>query len=126
MKTPVGILLSVVSIGGSLRLVDSELRMALPLNCPSELKDTIRHHKSALVDLMGLTFVVVWSEVLNTIVFFAADEATAESLVSAGAERGIIYTRAELEALVRERVTAKELPRFHEARRISKRKWTNP
>jgi hypothetical protein len=106
--------------------VDGELRMALPLNCSLELKDTIRQHKSALVDLMGLTFVVVWSEVLNTIVFFAADEATAESLVSAGADRGIIYTRAELEVLVRERVTAEELPRFHEAKRMFKGKWTNP
>jgi hypothetical protein len=108
-----------------LRIADGELRMALPANCSSELKDTIRQHKSALVQLMGLTFLIVWSQVLNTIVFFAADDSTAESLVSAGAERGSIYTREELEVLVRGRVKAKELRRLHEAKRIFSGKWTN-
>jgi hypothetical protein len=71
---------------------------------------------------MRLTFLVVHSGALNSIVFFVPDDPTKESLVSAGADRGSIYTRAELEALVRQRITPKELRGFHAAKRIFKGK----
>ena len=118
MRTSVEILLSVARTGGWLRIVDGQLRMALPANCPPGLKDAVRQLKPALLNLMRLTFLVVSSRVLDdAIVFFVPDEATKESLVAAGADRSAIYTRDELSALVARQVTAQELRLIHEAKR---------
>lgn len=125
MKTPVQILLRVVSIGGQLDIVNGRLRMLLPPDCPPELKDEIRHHKSFLVSLMRLAF-AFRSDVLNSIIFFVADDTTKESLVAAGADLGSIYTRAELEMLVRRRITPTELRLIHAAKQRFNAKVTNP
>jgi hypothetical protein len=116
MKTPVELLLMVTSIEGRLAIAGEKLRMLLPADCPQELKDEIRQHKPALLDLMRLTFLILQSDVLEAIVFFASDDVTKESLVAAGAEPGSIYIRAELEVLVRQRITPKELRLIHSAR----------
>jgi hypothetical protein len=126
MKTPVEVLLTVVRIGGKLDSAGDRLRMLLPANCPPELKDDIRQHKAALLDLMQLRFLIVRSAVLNATVFFTSDDATKESMVAAGADSGSIYTRAELEVLVRGRITATELRLFHAAKQRFNAKVTNP
>jgi hypothetical protein len=116
MKTPVELLLTVINIDGRLATAGDRLRVLLPADCPPELKDEIRQHKPALLDLMRLTFLVVRSGVLDSIVFFVADDTTKESLVSAGADLGSIYTKAELDVLVRGRTTVKELRLIHAAK----------
>jgi hypothetical protein len=126
MRTPAEIFLNVVSAGGWLRMLDGQLRMALPADCSPELKDAIRQHKPALVNLMRLSFLIVWSKVLDSIIFFVPDDATKESLVSAGASTGTIYTRPELAVLVRQRLTAEELSLIHAAKRRFNGKVTNP
>jgi hypothetical protein len=113
MKTPVELLLTIAKIGGRITSAGERLRMLLPAECPPELKNDIRWHKSALLKLMGLTFLIVRSSVLSTTVFFVADEATKQSLTLAGAKSGSIYTRAELGTLVARRTTPKELRLIH-------------
>jgi hypothetical protein len=85
----------------------------------------IRQHKPALLDLMRLTFLVVRSGALDSIVFFVPDDPTKEALVSAGARPGSVYTRSELEKLVRQRVTPEDLVRIHAAKQIFNGKVTN-
>jgi hypothetical protein len=46
-------------------------------------------------------FVMVYSKALEEIIFFCEDEDTKAMLVEAGAEPFSIYTRAELEVLVK-------------------------
>jgi hypothetical protein len=109
MRTPVELLLTVANIGGRISTAGDRLRTLLPPDCPPELKNEIRQHKPALLKLMRLTFLIVQSGVLGTIVLFVPDDATKKSLVRAGADSGSIYTRAELGALVSRRVTPTEL-----------------
>jgi hypothetical protein len=125
MKNPFDVLVRVTSAGGWLRMVDGELRMALPADCPPDFKDTIRQHKPALVKLMRRTFLLVSSRVLNdAVVLFVPDDATKDSLVTAGADRNAIYTRDELSALVARKVTPQELRLIHEAKRRFNAKLT--
>ena len=126
MKTPVEVLLTVARIGGRLSVIGDKLRMLLPSDCASELKDAIRLHKPALIDLLQLTFLIVRSDLLNSIVFFVPDEPTKELLVSAGAEPGSIYTREELRPLVQCRITAEELRLLHAAKLGFNGKIANP
>jgi len=123
---PVEVLVAVDAIGGQLSTVGDKLRALLPADCPQQLKDAIRQHKPALLNLMGLTLLIVRSGVLNAIVFFVPDDGTKESLVSAGANAGIIYTRSELEKLVRRRITPEELLLIHARKQIFNRQWANP
>ena len=76
MKTPIETFLEVERIGGRLGSADDKLRMLLPADCPPELKEAIRQHKSGLLELLRLNFLVVRSETLNTTVFWTPDEAT--------------------------------------------------
>ena len=126
MKTPADVLLSVAGIGGHLSAVGDKLQMLLPSDCAPELKDAIRLHKLALLDLLQQAFLIVQSDALNSIVFFVADDTTKESLVSAGADPGSIYTKAELDVLVRRRTTVKELRLIHAAKQRFNGKVTSP
>jgi hypothetical protein len=116
MKRAVEVLLRVAAIDGRLGVAGDKLRMLLPNDCASDLKDAIRQHKSVLLEVLQLTFVVVQSGALSATVFFVPDEATKEKLVTAGAEQGSIYSAAELEELIRCRVTGAELPLIHSAK----------
>ena len=109
-------LLSVVGTGGRLNIVGDKLRALLPSDCAPELKDAIRQHKPALLDLLQLTFLIVQSDALSSIVFFVPDDPTKESLVAAGAEPGGIYTKEELRSLVQRRITPEELRLLHAAK----------
>ena len=116
MSTPVEILLAVLGLDGGLSIEGDRLRTRLPANCPAELKQAIRQYKAALIELLRLNLLIVCSDVLNCVVFWTPDEATKESLAAAGADRGSIYTIAELEALARRGVNAGELPLIHAAK----------
>jgi hypothetical protein len=126
MKTPIELLLAVIGIGGKLEIAGDRLRMLLPADCPPDLKDAIRQHKAALVDLLRLTFLVVRSGTLGTTVLWAPDEATKESLAAAGANPGYIYTADELAQLVHRRVTVGELQQIHSAKQRFGGKLTEP
>ena len=56
MNTPIKTLLAVAEIGGKLGVTGDKLRMLLPHDCPPELKDAIRQHKPALIELLRLDF----------------------------------------------------------------------
>ena len=126
MKTPIEVLLAVDGGGGKLGITGDKLRMLLPADCPPELKGAIRQHKSALLELLRLDFLVVRSDTLNATLFWTPDEAAKDSLAAAGAELGSIYTASELEQLVRQRVTTNELPLIHAAKQRFRGKVTNP
>jgi hypothetical protein len=114
---PIDIFLNVSAIGGRLGILGGDkIRMLLPANCPPELKDAIRQHKPALMELLRLNFLVVKSDTLKAIVFWAPDALTKQALVSAGADAGSIYTALELEQLVKWRATADELLSLHAAK----------
>ena len=116
MRTPVEILLSVVQVGGQLGIMGDKLRMLLPADCPPELKRAIRQQKLALLELLRLSFLVIRSDALNVMVLWTPDDATKERLAAAGADRGSIYTAAELRQLVNKRVTVEALPLIHAAK----------
>jgi len=118
----VEVLIAVDAMGGRLEIAGDKLRLLLPANCSDELKAAIRQQKPNLLNLVRLTFLIVRSGLLNATVFFVPDDATKDSLVSAGASDGSIYTRSELAALVHQRVTPKELPRIHAGKQIFKGK----
>jgi hypothetical protein len=108
MKSPIGVLLAVLSVGGSLRIDENGvLKAILPLNCP--LKESIRHHKARLIELLNLVFLIVQSDAVNAPLFWTPDAATKQVLIEAGADPGICYTVAELGQLVRCQVTIEEL-----------------
>jgi hypothetical protein len=89
--------------------------------CPAEFAATLRAHKPALLGLLKLPFVMVYSKALQETVFFCEDEDTKGTLVEAGADSWSIYTRDELQTLcVQNRVaplTAAELRKVHEIKR---------
>lgn len=117
MRTPISTWLAVAAIGGRLRIAEGGLRMLLPADCPPELKDAIRQHKAALLQLVRLDFLTVRSDALNATIFWTPDEATKEALVFFGASPGSVYTAAELQHLVHCRVTVHDLPLIHTAKR---------
>lgn len=116
MNTPIKALLAVADIGGRLGVAGDKLRTCLPANCPPEIKAAIRRHKTALLELLPLTFMTVRSAALDSTVFWTPDEDTKESLVAAGADAGSVYTQSELECLVDRRVTVGELRLIHAAK----------
>ena len=125
MKSAVEVLLTVANVGGQITAAGDRLRLALPRECPLELKDDIRRHKLALLKLMRLTFVVIRSSVLCATVFFVPDEPTKQSLILAGAKPGSIYTKDELGTLVARRITPKELRLIHSGKRLFNAKVKN-
>jgi hypothetical protein len=115
-----------VARSGRLSVAGDKLRLLLPADRVPDLKDDVQRHKPALLNLMRLSFLIVQSCALDAMVLFVPDETTKESLVSAGAEPGSIYTTAELRSLVQRRVTAKELRLIHAAKQRFNGKVPNP
>ena len=71
MKTPIEVLLAVDGGGGKLGITGDKLRMLLPADCPPELKEAIRQHKSTLLELLRLNFLIVRSETVNATLEFS-------------------------------------------------------
>jgi hypothetical protein len=89
--------------------------------CSAEFAEVLKAHKPALLALLKLPFVPVFSQILQETLFFAENHGTRAAMVEAGAEPWSIYTRAELQTLcVQNRVeplTAAELRKVHEIKR---------
>jgi hypothetical protein len=89
--------------------------------CPAEFAEVLKAHKPALLPLLRLPFVMVYSKTLEETLFFCADEATRTALIEAGASEWTIYTRAELRVLVAQNriapISAAELRKVHEIKR---------
>jgi antirestriction protein len=88
---------------------------------PTEFAEVLKAHKSALLSLLKLPFVMVFSQILEGTVFFCQDEATKAALIEAGAEEWSIYTGAELQTLCEQNRVAPlspaELRKVHEIKR---------
>jgi hypothetical protein len=89
--------------------------------CPAEFAEVLKAHKPALLALLKLPFVMVFSQILGETVFFCEDEATKGSLVEAGAEPWSIYTKDELRILATNNRAKPFLPdelcKLHEMKR---------
>jgi hypothetical protein len=89
--------------------------------CTAEFAEVLKAHKPALVALLKLPFVMVYSETLEETVFFCQDEATRAVLVQAGAEEWSIYTKDELRTLCEQNRVAplspSQLRKVHEIKR---------
>lgn len=117
MNSPFDTLLAVANIGGRLGIAEDKLRVCLPPDCPTELKESIRAYKLDLLALLRLHFCILRSATLSKVIVWVQDEAAKEMLVSVGADRANIYTLRELELLIDAGVTAEELPLIHDGRR---------
>jgi hypothetical protein len=88
---------------------------------PKSFAETLRNHKSQLLGLLRLPFVMVYSRALEQTVFFCEDEATKDALVKAGADEWSIYTKDELRVLVAQNriapLSQAELRKLHEIKR---------
>lgn len=116
MKTPIDAFLAVLEIGGTLAPVDGDrLRVALPRDCPHELKEAIHAHKPGLLALLsGPPFIVVRSEILPPpLLFWTADDNGRELLLSLGAASGSVYAFDELRAIVERNPDAESLKVLH-------------
>jgi hypothetical protein len=92
-----------------------------PRLCPPEFASVLKVHKSALLALLKLPFVMVFSQILGETIFFCRDEDTRGALVEAGAEPWSVYTKDELRVLVANNRVAPlspaELRKVHEIKR---------
>ena len=90
-------------------------------NCTPDFAETLKAHKSHLLPLLTLPFVMVFSEALGETIFFCRDEDTKATLIEAGAEPWSIYTTDELRILVVQNriapLSVAELRKLHEAKR---------
>jgi hypothetical protein len=68
--------------------------------CPSDFLDALSLHKTQLLMLLQLPFLMAYSRILEETIFFCEDDQTRAALVEAGADESAIYTRAELKILV--------------------------
>ena len=101
IETPISILEQAADLGLRLAFIPPDtLDVKRPGLWPQLFADTLRDHKPQLIALLGLPFVMVFSETLKETVFFCADDDTRDALIQAGASGWSIYTREELRVLV--------------------------
>ena len=120
--TPISILQRAADLGLKLNfVVPDKLDIKASGPWPRSFADTLREHKPQLIALLGLPFVMVFSETLKETVFFCADDDTRDALIQAGASEWSIYTRAELQILCEQNRVAPlspdELRKVHEIKR---------
>jgi hypothetical protein len=81
-----------------------------------------------LLDTRGETWIEIDSERLGETIFFCADEQTRKALIEAGASEWSVYTRDELQVLVKQNRIAPlsdaELRKVHEIKRTFNRRIT--
>ena len=118
---PISVLQEVSRCGLKLEAHDNELHVIPDDRVSADFVPVLKAHKPALLALLKLPFVMVFSQILGETIFFCEDEDTKGALVEAGAEPESIYTREELRVLVEQHrrapITAAELLRIHGARR---------
>ena len=122
MPTPIALLQKAADLGLKLGVeLGDTLTVEPDVQCPPDFASTLKAHKWTLLPLLGLPFVMVFSEALGETIFFCQDEATKEALVEAGAEPWSIYTKDELRILVAQNRIAPfsdaELRKVHQIKR---------
>ena len=89
--------------------------------CSAEFSQALKAHKAALLALLRLPFVMVYSQTLEETIFFCEDEDTKAALISSGASEWTIYTKRELRQLIAQNriapISDDELRRVHEIKR---------
>jgi hypothetical protein len=89
--------------------------------CSAEFAEVLKAHKPALLALLLLPFVMVFSQILGETIFFCEDGDTRTALVEAGASPWSIYTKDELQTLCEQNriapLTTAELRKLHEIKR---------
>jgi antirestriction protein len=127
MTTPlpencVPLLCQAAELGLKIDVKDSRTLTVEPAErCPPDFADTLRVHKSYLLILLRLPFVMVYSNALEETVLFCQDEDTKAALIEAGADEWSIYTKDELRILCEQNriapLTPFELRKVHEIKR---------
>jgi hypothetical protein len=100
MPTPIALLQKAADFGLKLGVEPGNtLTVEPPAKCPLDFAKTLKAHKWALLALLRLPFVMVFSQGLGETIFFCEDEETKAALLEAGASAWSIYTRDELRIL---------------------------
>lgn len=119
--TPVDVLREATERGLSLKINGDKLRVTPAERLMPDFAEKLKAHKSHLLSMLGLPFVMVFSEALGETIFFCEDEATKTALVQTGADPWSIYTKDELRILVAQNrvkpLTQAELRKVHEIKR---------
>jgi hypothetical protein len=119
--SPVDVLKTAGDHGLTLRINGEKLRVLPAERLSPDFAEVLKAHKPALLALLKLPFVQVYSEAVEEVMFFCQDEPTKAALVAAGAEEWSIYTKDELRTLSEQNrvapLTAAELRRVHEIKR---------
>lgn len=119
--TPVDVFREAADRGLSLRINGEKLRVTPAERLMPDFAETLKAHRSKLLSMLALPFVMVYSKALGETIFFCQDEAIKEALIEAGAQPWEIYTRAELQILVAQNrikpLTQAELRKVHEIKR---------
>jgi hypothetical protein len=122
IPTPIALLQQAADCGLKLGFEPPDTLTLQPARlCSPKFAVTLKAHKPALLALLKLPFVMVYSKALEETVFFCQDEATKAALIQAGAEAWSIYTKAELRILCEANRVAPlspaELRKVHEIKR---------
>ena len=120
--TPVGLLQQAADYDLKLGFEPpNTLTVEPPERCPKDFPPILKAHKTLLLALVKLPFVMVCSKALEETVFFCQDEQTKAALEEAGADSFSIYTKAELQVLCEQNRIAPlshaELRKLHDIKR---------
>ena len=120
--TPVGLLQQAADYDLKLGFEPPDTLTVEPARlCSPEFADMLRAYKPAVLALLRLPFVILYSEVLRETIFFCEDEGTKAALLEAGASEWSIYTKDELRVLVAQNrfkpFSAEELRKVNEIKR---------
>lgn len=123
--TPIAILQKAADLGISLGSKRPEtLTVEASKPWPRDFAKELRARKPQLLALLqtkGVTWIELFSERIGETIFFCDDPRTKEALTQAGAEPWSIYTKAELQILVKQNRIAplshQELRKLHEIRK---------
>jgi hypothetical protein len=120
-EAPIAVLQKAAELGLRLKAVGNDLHVNPGRRCPPDFANTLRAHKPAVLALLKLPFVPVFSQILQETLFFAENHGTRAALVDAGVEPWRIYTKDELRVLVAQNRVAPlspaELRKVHEIKR---------
>jgi hypothetical protein len=120
--TTIQVLLRASELGLRLGFEPPDTLTFQPANrCPRDFVPLLRQYKPWLLVLLKQPFVMVYSKAFEETIFSCEDEDTKALLASAGAEPLSIYTRAELEVLIKANriapLTIAELTKLNEIKR---------
>ena len=70
METPIAVLQKAAEHGLRLKAVGNDLHVNPGRCCPPDFTNTLRAHKPALLALLQLPFIMVFSQILGETIFF--------------------------------------------------------